>query len=71
MMKFFTFFAFICSVGVALGSDRELGHPLFRAFTAQDYGEVGQIFAVTEDLQGRMFFGVSNAFLAKGIGARH
>jgi signal transduction histidine kinase/CheY-like chemotaxis protein len=64
MMKFFAFFTFICSVGVALGSDREFGHPFFRIFTAHDYGEVGQIFAITEDLQGRMLFGATNALLA-------
>jgi signal transduction histidine kinase/outer membrane protein assembly factor BamB/ActR/RegA family two-component response regulator len=64
MMKFLLFFVLICSAGVATGSDREFGHPLFRTFTAHNYGEVGQIFAITEDLQGRMLFGVANAILA-------
>jgi ligand-binding sensor domain-containing protein len=63
-MKFFAFLAFICSVSVALGGGQEFGHPLFRTFTAHDYGEVGQIFAITEDLQGRMLFGAANAILA-------
>jgi signal transduction histidine kinase/ActR/RegA family two-component response regulator len=64
MINFFLFFVFICSTGVALGSDQEFGHPLFRTFTAHDYGELGQIFSITEDPQGRMLFGASNALLA-------
>jgi len=48
MIKFFAYFAIIWSASVALESDREFGHPLFRTFTAHDYGEVGQIFTVTE-----------------------
>jgi hypothetical protein len=55
---------FICSTSIALATDREFGHPLFRAFTAHDYGEVGQIFAVTEDPEGRMLFGCQDAILA-------
>jgi hypothetical protein len=64
IIKCLVFLAFICSTGIALGSDQEFGHPLFRTFTAHDYGEVGQIFAITEDLQGRMLFGAANALLA-------
>src|SRR5215469_3247630 len=64
MIKFFGLLLLICCAGTARAADREFGHPLFRTFTAHDYGEVGQIFATTEDLQGRMLFGVSNAFLA-------
>jgi signal transduction histidine kinase/CheY-like chemotaxis protein/ligand-binding sensor domain-containing protein len=64
MIKFFLFFALICNAGVALGRDQEFGYPLFRTFTAHDYGEVGQIFSITEDLQGRMLFGAANAILA-------
>ena len=52
---FFVFLVFICSAGLVLGTDREFGHPLFRTFTAHDYGEAGQIFAVTEDSDGRTF----------------
>jgi signal transduction histidine kinase/ActR/RegA family two-component response regulator len=64
MIKLVGFAFFICSVCTALATDREFGHPLFRTFTAHDYGEVGQIFAVTEDPQGRMLFGCGNAILA-------
>jgi signal transduction histidine kinase/CheY-like chemotaxis protein len=64
MIQFFVFFVFICSTGVALANDPEFGHPLFRTFTAHDYGELGQIFAITEDPQGRMLFGAANALLA-------
>src|ERR1700746_349280 len=63
MIKFFGFLIFICSAGVVLGTDREFGRPLFRTFTAHDYGELGQIFAITEDPQGRMLFGAANALL--------
>jgi signal transduction histidine kinase/CheY-like chemotaxis protein len=63
MIKFFGFLIFICSSGVVLGTDREFGRPLFRTFTAHDYGEVGQIFAITEDPQGRMLFGCEDAIL--------
>src|ERR1700751_3156834 len=64
MIQFFVFFVFICSTGVALANDPEFGHPLFRTFTAHDYGELGQIFAITEDPQGRMLFVAANALLA-------
>ena len=64
MVKFFGLFFFLCSAGVVLGADQESGRPIFRAFTAHDYNEVGQIFAVTEDAQGRMLFGCQNAVLA-------
>ena len=57
-------FLFICSVCTALALDREFGHPPFRTFTAHDYGEVGQIFAVIEDPEGRMLFGCQDAILA-------
>jgi signal transduction histidine kinase/CheY-like chemotaxis protein len=64
MTKFFGILVLICCAGVALGMDCELGHPLFRTFNAHDYGEVGQIFSVTEDPQGRMLFGGKNAVVA-------
>jgi signal transduction histidine kinase/CheY-like chemotaxis protein len=53
----------ICSASFALATDREFGHPVFRTFTAHDYGEVGQIFAVTQDSEGRMLFGCEDAIL--------
>jgi len=63
MTTLFAFAFFICCVCTALANHREFGHPLFRTFTAHDYGEVGQIFAVTEDAQGRMLFGCQDAIL--------
>ena len=63
MIKFFPFLLFICNAGIVLAADREFGHPIFRTFTAHDYGEVGQIFAITEDPQGRMLFGCEDAIL--------
>src|SRR5215469_7394313 len=64
MIKFLGFIVFIFEVGVALAADREFGHPFARTFTAHDYGEVGQIFAVTQDFEGRMLFGSEDAILA-------
>jgi signal transduction histidine kinase/CheY-like chemotaxis protein len=64
MVKVLGLVTFICSAGLVLGSDREFGHPLFRTFTGHDYGQVGQILAVTEDPQGPMLFGCDNAILA-------
>jgi len=64
MIKLVGFAFFLCSACPALAIDREFGHPLFRTFTARDYGEVGQIFAVTEDARGRMLFGCGNAIVA-------
>jgi len=64
MIKFFGFLLLICNAGIVLGADREFGHPIFRTFTAQDYGrQVGQIFAIDEDPQGRMLFGCEDAIL--------
>jgi signal transduction histidine kinase/CheY-like chemotaxis protein len=63
MTKLFGLLVLIGWAGVALGTDNELGHPLFRTFDAHDYGEVGQIYAITEDLQGRMLFGAPNAIV--------
>src|SRR5258707_14121262 len=64
MICLITFAFFICSVCTAWATDREFGHPLFRTFTARDYGEVRQIFSVTEDAQGRLLFGCEDAILA-------
>ena len=64
MINLFAFIIFICSACIVLASEREFGHPLFRTFTAHDYGEgVGQIFAITEDPQGRVLFGCEDAIL--------
>jgi hypothetical protein len=64
MINLFALIIFICSACVVLASEREFGHPLFRTFTAHDYGEgLGQIFAITEDPQGRILFGCEDAIL--------
>jgi hypothetical protein len=63
MTRLFGFLLLICIAGVALGTDREFGHPLFRTFNAHDYGEVGQVFSVTEDPQGPMLFGCEDAIM--------
>jgi signal transduction histidine kinase len=63
MTGFFGFLFLICSAGIVLGTDREFGHPIFRTFTAHDYGEVGQIFTITEDPQGPMLFGCEDAIM--------
>jgi hypothetical protein len=64
MINLFAFIIFICSACIVLASEREFGHPLFRTCTAHDYGEgVGQMFAITEDPQGRMLFGCEDAIL--------
>jgi hypothetical protein len=63
MIKFFGVVVFLCNVGGLFGADREFGHPPFRTFTAHDYGEVGQIFAITENAEGRMLFGCEDRIL--------
>src|SRR5258708_24182347 len=64
MINVFGFVFLICGVCTALAADREFGHPLFRTFTAHDYGEVYEIYAVAEDAQGRMLFGCQDTILA-------
>jgi hypothetical protein len=64
MIKFFGLLVLICCAGAARATDREFGHPLFRTFTAHDYGDAYEIFAVTEDQEGRMLFGCQDAILA-------
>ena len=64
MIKFFGLLLLICCAGTARAADREFGHPLFRTFTAHDYGDAYEIFAVTEDEEGRMLFGCQDAILA-------
>jgi signal transduction histidine kinase/CheY-like chemotaxis protein len=64
MIHLIAFAIFVCSACTALAGVQEFGHPLFRTFTARNYGEIGQILAVTEDAQGRMLFGCRNAIVA-------
>jgi signal transduction histidine kinase/CheY-like chemotaxis protein len=64
MLRLLAFVFFISTPCVASAANREFGHPLFRTFNAHDYGQAGQIFSVTEDLQGRMLFGGKNAVVA-------
>jgi signal transduction histidine kinase/CheY-like chemotaxis protein len=64
MTTLFAFAFFICSLCAAHATDREFGHPLFRTFTAHDYGDAYEIYAVTEDEEGRMLFGCQDAILA-------
>lgn len=64
MIKLIAFAFFLFSFCTALAASQEFGHPLFRTFNAHDYGEVGQIFSVIEDPQGRMLFGGKNAVVA-------
>ncbi|MBV8100564.1 MAG: hypothetical protein JOZ31_15565 [Verrucomicrobia bacterium] len=60
MIKFVGFLLFICNAGIVLGSYREFGHPIFRTFSAHDYGEPGEAYTVASDNQGRMLFGRHN-----------
>jgi signal transduction histidine kinase/CheY-like chemotaxis protein len=60
MIKFVGFLLFFCNAGIGLGSDREFGHPIFRTFSAHDYGESGEAYTVAGDNQGRMLFGRHN-----------
>jgi CheY-like chemotaxis protein len=64
MINLFGFIIFVCSACIVFASAREFGHPFFRTLTAHDYGEgVGQIFAITEDPQGRILFRCEEAIL--------
>lgn len=64
MSKLIALVFFLSSFSTALAANREFGHPLFRTFTARDYGDVYEIYAVTEDQEGRMLFGCQDAILA-------
>jgi outer membrane protein assembly factor BamB len=64
MINVLGFVFLICGVCTALAADREFGHPLFRTFTAHDYGEAYEMYAVAEDAQGRMLFGCQDTILA-------
>jgi signal transduction histidine kinase/CheY-like chemotaxis protein len=64
MINLLAFIIFICSACIVLASEGEFGHPLFPTFTDLDYGEgLGQIFAITEDPQGRIPFRCEDAIL--------
>ena len=64
MIKLIAVAFFLFSFGTALAANREFGHPLFRTFNAHDYGDAYEIYAVTEDQEGRMLFGCQDAILA-------
>jgi signal transduction histidine kinase/CheY-like chemotaxis protein len=64
MIKLFGFLLLINTADAASGINREFGHPIFRTFSANNYGQVGQIFAVTEDVQGRMLFACGKGAIA-------
>jgi signal transduction histidine kinase/CheY-like chemotaxis protein len=64
MIQFFGFLILLLSLSIADASGREFGHPLFRTFTAHDYGDAYEIYAVTQDEEGRMLFGCQDAILA-------
>jgi hypothetical protein len=64
MIKLIALAFFLSSLCTTLAGNREFGHPLLRTFTAHDYGDVYEIYAVTEDEEGRMLFGCQDAVLA-------
>src|ERR1700736_533538 len=64
MIKLIALAFFLSSSCTTLAANREFGHPLFRTFTAHDYGDAYEIYAVTEDEEGRMLFGCQDAILA-------
>jgi signal transduction histidine kinase/CheY-like chemotaxis protein len=64
MIKLVAFAFFLLSFCTTLAANREFGHPLFRTFNAHDYGDAYEIYAVTEDEEGRMLFGCQDAILA-------
>jgi signal transduction histidine kinase/CheY-like chemotaxis protein len=64
MIKLIAFAFFLFSFCTTLAANREFGHPLFRTFNAHDYGDAYEIYAVTEDEEGRMLFGCQDAILA-------
>jgi signal transduction histidine kinase/CheY-like chemotaxis protein/streptogramin lyase len=64
MIKLIAFACFLFGLCTASAANREFGHPLFRTFNAHDYGDAYEIYAVTEDEEGRMLFGCQDAILA-------
>ncbi|HYZ75494.1 MAG TPA: ATP-binding protein, partial [Chthoniobacterales bacterium] len=63
MIEFFGFLVLVLTTNIADAAGPEFGHPLFRTFTAHDYGDAYEIYAVTEDQEGRMLFGCQDAVL--------
>jgi signal transduction histidine kinase/CheY-like chemotaxis protein len=64
MIKLIALAFFLSSICTTLAANLEFGHPLFRTFTAHDYGDAYEIYAVTQDEEGRMLFGCQDAILA-------
>jgi signal transduction histidine kinase/CheY-like chemotaxis protein len=64
MIKLIALAFFLFSFCTTLAGNREFGHPLFRTFNAHDYGDAYEIYAITEDEEGRMLFGCQDAILA-------
>ena len=63
MIGFFGVLVLILTTNLVDASGREFGHPLFRTFTAHDYGDAYQIYTVTQDEEGRVLFGCQDAIL--------
>ncbi|MBV9878269.1 MAG: response regulator [Verrucomicrobia bacterium] len=64
MIEFFGFLVLVLTANLVDASVPEFGHPLFRTFTAHNYGDAYEIYAVTQDGEGRMLFGCQDAILA-------
>src|ERR1700733_14620229 len=64
MIKLMALAFFLFSFSTTLAANPEFGHPLFRTFNAHDYGDAYEMYAVTEDEEGRMLFGCQDAILA-------
>src|ERR1700752_3019595 len=63
MIECFVFLVLVLTANLVDASGPEFGHPLFRTFTAHDYGDAYEIYAVAQDEQGRMLFGCQDAIL--------
>jgi signal transduction histidine kinase/CheY-like chemotaxis protein len=64
MIGCFAFLVLVLTANLVDASGPEFGHPLFRTFTAHNYGDAYEIYAVTQDEEGRMLFGCQDAILA-------
>jgi signal transduction histidine kinase/ActR/RegA family two-component response regulator/streptogramin lyase len=64
MIKLMALAFFLFGFWSTQAANREFGHPLFRTFNAHDYGDAYEIYAVTQDEEGRMLFGCQDAILA-------
>ena len=67
MIALFGFLILILCANVVDASGPEFGHPLFRTFTAHDYGDAYEIYAATQDQEGRMLFGCQDASKASWV----